>query len=136
MSGQIYNFGKNAVTGLFPGSSCFTVPIFVHIRPAGSKRQVKTWFRAKIRSNFELWPFRVRSNLRIGKNLRYTLVPRFNVLHCAKLCQYWTVAFRVIPKTVHIRVNFFWVAELLHLWIGAASSVNRSSFLFILVNFE
>jgi len=60
--GQIIKFCKNAVTGLFPGSSCFTVPIFVHIGPAESERQAKTWFWAKIRSNFELWPLRTRSN--------------------------------------------------------------------------
>jgi hypothetical protein len=62
MRGQISKFEKNAVTGLFLGSSCFTVPIFVHIGPAESERQAKTWFWAKIRSNFELWPLRARSN--------------------------------------------------------------------------
>jgi hypothetical protein len=35
-------FEKNAITGLFPGSSCFTVPIFVHMGLAGSERQGKT----------------------------------------------------------------------------------------------
>jgi len=56
---------KNAATGLFPWSSCFTVPIFVHIGPAESEWQAKTWFRVQIRSNFELWPSCVGSNLQI-----------------------------------------------------------------------
>ena len=41
--GQISKFCKNAAKSLFPGSSCFTVPIFVHIGPAESEWQAKTW---------------------------------------------------------------------------------------------
>jgi len=35
--GQFLENFKNAVTGLFLLSSCFTVPIFVHIGPAESE---------------------------------------------------------------------------------------------------
>ncbi len=81
---------KNAVTGLFPGSSCFTVQTFVHIGLAGSKWQAKTWFRGKIRSNFDLWPLRSRSNLQILKKRRYGMVPRVKLLHCANFCSHRT----------------------------------------------
>ena len=35
--------------GLLPWSRCLTMPNFVHIGLAGSKRQAKTWFQRKIR---------------------------------------------------------------------------------------
>ena len=35
--GPFWENFKNAITGLFPWSSCFTVPIFVHIGPAESE---------------------------------------------------------------------------------------------------
>ena len=47
--------------GLFPGSSCFNVPIFVHIGLARSEWQTKTWFQDEIRSNLKLWPLHARS---------------------------------------------------------------------------
>jgi hypothetical protein len=66
---------KNAVMSLFTGSSCFTMPIFVHIGLAGSEWQAKAWIRGKIRSNFDLWPLRARSTLQILKNAVTGLFP-------------------------------------------------------------
>jgi hypothetical protein len=91
---------KNAVTGLFPGSSCFTVPIFVHIGHAGSKRQAKKWFRGKIRSNFDIWPLRARSNLQILKKRHYGLVPSVKLLHCANFCPHRTCRIRTTSQNV------------------------------------
>ena len=53
--------------GLFPGSSCFTVPIFVHIGLAESEWQTKTWFRDEIRSDWKLWPLHARSKIWIWR---------------------------------------------------------------------
>ena len=39
---------KNVLISLFLVSSFFTVPIFAHIRLAGSEQHTKTWFRVKL----------------------------------------------------------------------------------------
>jgi hypothetical protein len=81
------------------------VPIFVHIGHAGSEDKPKRGLGAKLGHilNFDL---SVRDQICEFKKMGYGLVPKFKVLHCAKLCQNWTVPFRVIPKMDRIGVKF------------------------------
>jgi hypothetical protein len=99
--GQFLENFKNAFKSLFIGSSRLILPIFVHIGLVGFERQAKTWFRNKIRSNFDLRPLYARSNLQISKKCHYWSVPMVKLLHCAnfcphRTCQIWTTSQNVI----------------------------------------
>ena len=73
------------------------------------KWHAKTWFRGKIRSNFDIWPLRVRSNLQIFKKHFYGFVPTVKSLHCANFCPHRTRRIRMTSPNMilgKIRSNF------------------------------
>jgi Pyruvate/2-oxoacid:ferredoxin oxidoreductase delta subunit len=108
--GQFLEHFKNAPPSLFVGSSRLVGPIFVHIGLAWSERQAKTWFRGEIRSNFDLWPRRTRSKLRILKKRHFGLVLRVKLLHCANFCPHQTCLIQTTTKNVisgEIRSNLY-----------------------------
>ena len=86
---------KKAFTSLFVWSSRLIVPIFVYLGLAGTERQAKTLFQGEIRSNFELWPLQMGSNLHILKKTPLQACSQHQV---ASRCQFLSILDQPVPN--------------------------------------